>query len=180
MKDITREEVEERRKHLPDDLKTALASVDLMHELQKIVMEQKLHFDEAGDVGDLVELTLSGVVPTRKFLDSLSLILPGKKRDEVLRLAEAINNRIFSKVRESLRAIDRENIEREGAVETPVDRKVSPTNVASVHEEKLSSATRAATTTRDISYENRDPRVKMIPIDVKQRINSDPYKEPIE
>jgi len=34
--------------------------------------------------------------------------------------------------------------------------------------------------TRTVDYENTNPKVKMIPTDVKARINNDPYKEAIE
>ncbi|HEY4483525.1 MAG TPA: hypothetical protein VI953_05125 [Candidatus Paceibacterota bacterium] len=48
-----------------------------------------------------------------------------------------------------------------------------------IHEQKMVAPVNVQPTTTDISHVVMDPRVKLVPEDVKQRINSDPYKEPI-
>jgi len=185
MKEYTHEEIEQIKHNLPSDLKQALQSVDLMTELFKIMQEQKLHVDEAGDVADIVEATLAGILPAREFLSALTEVLEGETREHVLTVAEAINKRVFAKVHESLHKIDLESVGREKAggenVLVPENLPVSqprPT-INITPEAKMTTPTSTPSSERDISYINRDPRVKMIPTDIKQRINSDPYKEPI-
>ena len=62
-------------------------------------------------------------------------------------------------------------------VTVPAVPEAKPSEVKAVD---LAGIVERPSTTTDISHENLDPRVKMIPSDVKARINSDPYREPIE
>ncbi|HEY4515449.1 MAG TPA: hypothetical protein VJJ22_04850 [Candidatus Paceibacterota bacterium] len=56
----------------------------------------------------------------------------------------------------------------------------TPEPTMQIHEAKMTIPTESPSSTKDVSYINTDPKLKMIPADVKARINSDPYKEPIE
>jgi hypothetical protein len=58
--------------------------------------------------------------------------------------------------------------------------KVPKTTSAPIQNVKMTEPTATPGITKDVSYINTDPKLKMIPADVKSRINSDPYKEPIE
>jgi len=246
----TPNEISKIKAALPEDLKQALASVDMMQELRTIVFEQKLHVDEAGAVADAVELTLSGILRVREFIQTLREILPEANNEKIIVLAEAINKRIFAKVRASLQKIDQDKRENpsEGVLVNDVPIKpavpppsggataeipavkplyrpeptpsVAPTPTAPmpiiaprlvvpppppavpavkslentavppldsgvtapgtvIHEQKMVAPVNVQPTTTDISHVVMDPRVKLVPEDVKQRINSDPYKEPI-
>ena len=204
MKTYTPQDIALIKASLPEDLKQALASVDMMQELRMIVAEQHLHIDEAGAVADVVELTLSGILRVREFIQTLRGLLPEAGNDKVIAIAEAINKRIFAKVRTSLQKIDQdENLSLQEGVEvpelpalpivpTPPTVKVippSPSEVtameipapppAPIHEQKMAAPVNVQPATTDISHVNMDPRVKLVPNDVRQRINSDPYKEPI-
>jgi|SRR3989344_5187390 len=214
MKDYTDKEIEEQIARLPVDLQTAIGSVAVKNELQKIAAESHLHVDNLGALADLVDTTLAGLLSTREFLSTLTEILPNQKREVILSIAEAVNKQVFFPVHESLHKIDLAHIEKIGEgrssneqidiLENPTTLKLSPPSAppifsippsltipvvppASVnpsdkpiHEAKLSGIIQSPPSVRDISYQNRDQRLKMIPDDVKAKINSDPYKEPIE
>ena len=51
--------------------------------------------------------------------------------------------------------------------------------VPAIHEQKAVAPVSVPPAVTDFSHINMDPRVKLVPDDVKQRINSDPYKESI-
>ena len=166
---------------LPQDLQTAIGSVAVKEELTTIGATLKLHVDDLGAISDLIDMTLAGFISSREFLSTLTEILPDKKREDVLAIAEAVNKQIFTRVHDSLHKIERgtptgEQVE---AVAVPENIGKLATNQG-LPETKLTEPTTTPASVRDISYVNRDPKLKMIPADIKQRINSDPYKEPIE
>ena len=219
MQKYTPEEIARIKAGLPEDLKQALASVDMMQELRMIVAEQHLHIDEAGAIADAVELTLSGILRVREFIQTLRELLPEAGNDKVIAIAEAINKRIFAKVRASLQKIDQTKSENpeEGILvndappalpEAPQDKHVpttaveplyvpgptpaiaqklvvppvpavKPPETKPIHEQKMSGLVNVAPVTTDISHMVMDERVKLVPDDIKLRINSDPYKEQI-
>lgn len=193
MRNYTQVEIARIQQALPEDLRKALQSVDMMQELRTIVAEEKLHIDEAGDVADAVELTLSGLLRVREFVPSLRELLPGRPEQEIVTLAEKINKRIFTPVRASLQQIDQAGQELTPEIPTqapavsaqatttnqPPRAGIAPRPVVSVAAPILPVSSIPPITT-DVSHLNPDPRVKLVPEDIKQRVNSDPYKEKIE
>lgn len=188
MREYTDQEIEDQIARLPQDLQDAIASVGVQEELRKIVESSSIHIDEAGAVYGLVDSTLAGLSRVKEFLPALGEILSSYPKDKVLTLAEQINKNIFAKVHDSLHAINNENKEegQEGievaAQAMPVSVNVAPpvATPAPTVEEKLKVPTTMPSTEKDVSYQNTDPKLKMIPSDIKARINSDPYKEPID
>lgn len=205
MTTFTRDEVLKKIKSLPVDLKTAIESRELVMKLRDITKNQSLHVDDAGIVADLVELTLSGVILTKEFVALMGEALPNMPREKLLALAEEINRRIFAPFRESLKKVEADALERGTSESILIGEHAEPLNQARVQEpvptapvaqikpvllsqaraetiETLKTSVPTVTThdTKDLSHENRDSRLKMIPEDAKVRISSDPYKEPLE
>src|SRR3989344_1066291 len=177
MKKLTQGEIETLYKVLPNDVQSALSSVDQEKKLQEIMREQDLHVDEAGLVVDLVTLTLLGVYTMKEFIPTLTAELSRLPKDKILSVAEAVNRKVFQPIRSSLEklTVQRINQEPRESVAVPESHQPLPT-----HEQKMTEPTQVKSTERDVSYINVDPKVKVIPVDAKQRINNDPYKEPIE
>ena len=192
---LSKEEILKRIKDLPLDLKSAAQSDQTVLELQTIAKNHNLHVDQLGTLADLVELTLGGVVLTREFVTLMREMLPEIDQGKVMAIAEEVNRRVFAPYQESLRKLEakaieqgqRESIsvgEHEQKTEAPIVQPV-PVIAPQMHEQnievaKMSALTMSTQQEKDISHENRDPRLKMIPDDVKTRISSDPYKEALE
>jgi hypothetical protein len=200
---ITKEEIVRRTANLPADLKTASQSDQTVLELQAIAKNHNLHVDQIGTVADLVELTLSGVVLTREFVAMMTESLPGLKREQIMALAEEINRRVFAPYRVSLHNLET-RAQEQGAgesiavpehIKAPVPPPAviltaaptaapvtipAPSISTPIEVAKVTAPVTSISQERDISHENRDSRLKMIPDDAKARISSDPYKESIE
>ena len=173
---LNREEILRRTKGLPLDLNQTVQSERVIEELKTITKNHNLHVDQIGAVADLLELTLAGVVLTREFVSMLGEALPDLPQEKVLAIAEEINRKIFSPVRSSLQKVEETALQSEQNSQTPISPKMTEQTIETI---KTSVPTVSVNTSKDISYENRDTRLKMIPNDVKTRINNDPYKEPI-
>jgi hypothetical protein len=209
MINLNKEEIIRRTKNVPLDLKRAIASDQVINELRGIAKEQNLHVDQLGTLADLVELTLSGVILTREFVSLMRDSLSDLPKEKVLALAEEVNKRIFAPFRESLRKLEAnaleqgaresvavgENITPVAETTTPPAQKPSspppktievPTSITpnlggqSIEATKLDGVTLSSVQTSDVSHQNLDPRLKMIPEDAKARISKDPYKEPLD
>ena len=195
MKRLTQEEANERLRSLPNELRTALDSVDTEKEIEAIGIQCKLHVDEVGLYAEMVVMVMLGALPAKDFLANLKEALPRLDQESFLKLAEETNKRIFFKVREALQKFDKGSVVATETVKVEDNSKLKVQNVnlaqvtvPAVPEAKpsevkavdLAGIVERPSTTTDISHENLDPRVKMIPSDVKARINSDPYREPIE
>ncbi len=180
---------------LPNELRTALDSVDTEKEIEAIGIQCKLHVDEVGLYAEMVVMVMLGALPAKDFLANLKEALPRLDQESFLKLAEETNKRIFFKVREALQKFDKGSVVATETVKVEDNSKLKVQNVnlaqvtvPAVPEAKpsevkavdLAGIVERPSTTTDISHENLDPRVKMIPSDVKARINSDPYREPIE
>ena len=192
MRTYTQEEIKAMRANLPQDLKDALSSLELMEELRRIVTEKHLHVDEAGDVAETVELTLSGLVKASEFVSRLRELLPSKSEVEVSALAEEINRRIFIKIHDSLKSVDyvasgvRESVVVNDTLGTKIPTLIpvapttlAPQSISSILEAKSLVPTETNHATSENTHENSDQRLKLVPDDLRQKINSDPYKESI-
>ncbi len=169
MMKLTKEEVQKRRANISPVLTQTSKSAQLVDELRNIGEHHDLHIDQLGTLADAVELVLAGVVLTREFVALLLESLPDLGKDKVMAIAEEVNRTIFGPVREALYKVER------GASEP-----ASPTESVPVETLKSTVATSNVNQVSDISHENRDARVKMIPQDITSVINSDPYKEPLD
>lgn len=104
MIDFTKEQLEEKYRNLPADLRQALDSTEIYEDFQAISKKHGLHIDKAGILEEEVTIVLLGLVPSSKFVarlrENLEISL-----EEAQTIANDVNETIFKDFRESLMKI---------------------------------------------------------------------------
>lgn len=88
--------------NLPEDLKDAIASVDSAEVIFEISNKHRLHVDQTAILGQETGLVLLGVTDPTEFVGNLSVRL-GVEKNTASQIVMEINEKIFAKVKESLR-----------------------------------------------------------------------------
>lgn len=100
----TKEQLKQIFKSLPEDLQDAITSVESAQILSEIGKKFKLHLDQQSFLGDETGYVLLGVSDPMEFVSSLSIKL-GIDRNTASQIVSEINEKIFVKIKESLRQI---------------------------------------------------------------------------
>ncbi len=110
MNKYTTQQLNDLYQKLPEDLKEIIASVDSTAIIQEIGKDHGLHIDQLGELGSETGYVLMGITAPTQFVTNLTSRL---KIDRLIAntIANDINEKIFSKVRESLKKIQTENKE---------------------------------------------------------------------
>lgn len=176
-------------------------SFEVNSKLVSIATKNKLHTDKAGDLHDIVALVLSGFLEASAFIKRVEIILD-IPHEQALAVAEEVNREIFMPIREEMQKTSTTKVEEVPNAQTsqtlkqtpitespkpqtpppptpPLSRPAAKLALPPIHELKTIAAMSSPQVTVDKSYINTDTTVKPIPADMKQRINSDPYKEAI-
>ncbi len=90
--------------NLPEDLKDAIASVDSAEAIFETSKKYNLHVDQTAILGQETGLVLLGVSDPMEFVGSIVARL-GIDKNKASNIVMEINEKIFAKVKESLRAI---------------------------------------------------------------------------
>ncbi|MFA5987625.1 MAG: hypothetical protein WC797_03180 [Candidatus Paceibacterota bacterium] len=100
----TSEQVNNRFDKLPEDLKDAILSVDTANIMLTVGQGHQLHVDQIGEMADEAGLVLMGFTPPTQFVGNISRRL---KVDRLVanEIANDINEKLFVKVRDSLKKI---------------------------------------------------------------------------
>jgi len=106
--DFTKDELEQKYKSLPADLRAALDSTEIYQKLQVISKKHNLLIDKAGILEEQITLVLLGLVPASKFVGQLREMLDITLQ-EAQNIANDVNETIFKDFRESLMRIHSEN-----------------------------------------------------------------------
>lgn len=188
----TNNEIQQKFKDLPQDLRDAIFSVDTADIIQAIAKRHGLSIDKMGELADEVGLLILGATHPKDFVSHLE-----KKLDvdveKVKKIAEEVNTQIFAKIKESLKKMhameEEEIIKKEETVvqtpepETPTPEPIIPTTqppvsspqppVSSPFEEKL----------KEKVFKTESPIKKEVEEAKKERrypAEADPYREPTE
>ncbi|NOY35387.1 MAG: hypothetical protein GXP44_00445 [bacterium] len=104
MSNISAEQFRELYKKLPEDLRGAISSADSGEALRDIAKKHGLAVDKSGELADETGSVMLGVTAPKDFVRNLErrLEVDGKTAREI---AAEVNERIFAKVRESLKKI---------------------------------------------------------------------------
>lgn len=102
--DYTDEQIVKMYENLPDDLRTAIFSVDTGKVVENIGRKYNLTIDKMGDLGNETGMVMLGVTHPKDFISNLAERLEVDKV-KAKEIAEDVNVQIFRKVRESLKAI---------------------------------------------------------------------------
>ena len=89
---------------LPDDLSSALASVEVAEKIKAIAKNHRLHIDQEGELSLAVDLVIAGGLHPNKFNEVVQANL-GLSREEAAAVTGDIDRAIFLPVRQSLMAI---------------------------------------------------------------------------
>lgn len=102
-----KELIKEQIKSLPEDIQSAILSVDYQTKLQEITKRQKLLIDQAGKLELETTLVMIGLEPLADFVSNIQkgLEVTTSKAQEV---AKDVSESIFKPIRESLYAINQE------------------------------------------------------------------------
>ena len=113
MDEVTQKIIIDKIKSLPEDIKTAISSVDRQLELQKITERQNLLIDQAGKLETETTLVMIGLEPLSGFVENLAreLEIPLPRAKEI---ALDVSEHIFKPIRESLQKMS-DKIEEESA-----------------------------------------------------------------
>lgn len=154
----TNEQILEKYKSLPQDIKDSLFSMETAQILQKIGKDNGLDTKKtsllAREVGDF----MMGFSQPSNFIPNLRKVL-GIDQNHAKKIAEEINNQVFSRIRESLKAIHNKKTSIKADVEPQTPNK----NTEGV------SRTRAETVEKNLPVKKENPYPN----------NYDPYREPL-
>jgi hypothetical protein len=95
------EQVKERFDNLPNDIKTAITSVDFAKTLQFIGEENNLHYDKLDILFEEVGFVMLGFKSVKDFANTLSSRL-GMQMSEILPVVKGVDELIFKPIKESL------------------------------------------------------------------------------
>lgn len=101
-KEYTTEELDALVETLPDDVKNAIFSVDSAKIINEVGKKYGLHIDQIGLLAEETGNILLGISKPTEFVDHLQTKL-SIERVRASEVAAEVNEKIFSKIRESLR-----------------------------------------------------------------------------
>lgn len=101
---FTKEQLEEKYRNLPPDLRQALDSTEIYEDFQEISKKHGLHIDKAGILEEEVTIVLLGLVPSSKLVERLYENMEISMA-EAQNIAQDVNETIFKDFRESLMKI---------------------------------------------------------------------------
>ncbi|MFC1756792.1 hypothetical protein ACFLZC_01370 [Patescibacteria group bacterium] len=107
---LTPQQLLERKKKLPEDVREAYSSVNTANILMAIGKEAQISTEKTGIVADETGLLMLGLTHPDRFISNLAKRLDIDK-GLASKIAHKINDQIFSKIRESLRKIHNEKAE---------------------------------------------------------------------
>lgn len=107
----TVEDIQEKYKTLPDDIKSAITSTHVENRLHEIAKKHNLHIDQEGELMDETGLVMLGLTPPQNFVKNIMsrLHINYAKSGEIV---GDINEQIFIEVRESLKRVHRGELEK--------------------------------------------------------------------
>jgi len=104
----TPEQLEEKFNQLPKDLQDIMVSIETADIVNSIGEEFDLHIDQIGKLADQTGLVMLGVMMPNEFVGALSVEL-GIERLLANKIANRVNERLFYKIRDSLKVAREKN-----------------------------------------------------------------------
>lgn len=104
MKEYTEEEITKKYKELPPDVRDAIFSVDSTRIIEDIGKKYKLTVDKMGNLSNEIRVLMLGIAEPKDFMPNISRRL-GIDKDIAREITVEVNEKIFSKIRESLKRI---------------------------------------------------------------------------
>lgn len=109
MERYTEEQILEKYRNLPEDLKGAIFSVEMAKTIKDIGDKHKLEIDKIGVLGNETGMVMIGFTHPKDFISNLAQRLKVDK-EKAREIAQDVNMQIFAKVRESLKKMHGEDV----------------------------------------------------------------------
>lgn len=110
MKEFSTEQVQSAFEKLPQELKDAISSADVMGKIRDIGNRHNLHIDQIGELVDQVGLVMLGLKRSSDFVHDASTKL-GIGSADAQAIANDINSEVFSAIKTNMREIEEEEKE---------------------------------------------------------------------
>ncbi|MEX0918942.1 MAG: hypothetical protein WDZ85_03195 [Candidatus Paceibacterota bacterium] len=202
--DYTQEQLDEVFKKLPTDLKDAIVAVETADIIRQASVKHHLHVDQMGELAEETGLVMMGLTRPGQYIGNLARRLH-ISNDLAREIAKEIDEKIFRPVKDSLQKVrgfevedptvatppaeppaENKEVEKEaGDKQKPSENESGEENRRDIFAEKMSSLfTNRRADIED--EENPDKTEKQNDGDTdnlalsKERIEKDPYKEPLE
>jgi hypothetical protein len=176
---FTKEQLDERYKNLPSDIKAALDSTDTYEDLQEISKKYGLLIDKAGLLSEEVTLTLLGLESSSSLVYRLRENL-GVSLEVAQSMGDDINEKIFKDFRDSLMKIHSENVNSKFPAENEEEEKIDREDLLREIERIDTQASVAPVETEKVEHKF-SASVEPVPSKniVEQKLNA-PVKSSIE
>ncbi len=109
----------DRFESLPKKLREAITSIETVEGLQKVGEKYKLHIDQVGKLGSETGLVMLGFTWPYLFPAKVAQAL-NIPREEASKIAQDINDKIFSQIREFIQSPISENIDLKNKPDTQI------------------------------------------------------------
>jgi len=121
----TKDELYEKFKNLPEDIRESFLSIDTYDTIKKIVDKYKLHIDQSGKLSEEIGFVMLGITRPDDFLDNLQDKL-GISLETAGEITKDINVSIFFPIRESLEEINSQHTLQHQNEKAPLVENFSP------------------------------------------------------
>lgn len=105
---FTLEQINERKRSVPDDIKLAISSTETSNKIENISNKNNLHIDQMGILSSHIAYLMLGLLNPKDFIEEISRSM---KVDYSVskKIAIEVNEQIFRPIRESLKKIHQLN-----------------------------------------------------------------------
>ncbi len=107
----TKEELQNKFKKLPEDIKEAISSLEISNIIIDIGEKYKLHVDQIGGLIDEVGLLMLGLKSSIEFIDNLA-VETGIPQEKITGIVDEINKKVLSKIEPFARKIHEARLEK--------------------------------------------------------------------
>ncbi|MBU1179075.1 hypothetical protein KKB69_01950 [Patescibacteria group bacterium] len=175
MANLTSEKLNELYQKLPPDVKEAYFGVNTAEILQSIAKENNLTTEKLGIMADETGLLMLGITHPAEFISNLANRMDLQK-ELARKVAHEINEKIFSKIRESLRKIHSGETEKEEKEKEQPEQQMPP--VINPLKTFSNNEPIAEKNKKDI-FEQRSKTFRAKPEITSYTKDIDPYREPL-
>ena len=157
MPTYTQQQIQERYDSLPENLKSAIFSVETADIIQKVSKKYNLQIDQMGELASETGLVMLGFTHPKDYIKNLSARL-GIDIDSAKKIAQEINIEIFSPVKEALKKLHGMETEKEPTIPTaPTATKIKPEKELTVPVAPVAPTEKIAAP--EIKPENKIPEI---------------------
>jgi hypothetical protein len=107
MEDNVAQQLQARLTTLPDDVRTAVLSVEWEHKVQAIAGRHQLHIDQIGALGDVTLMAMLGMFDIVEYPNQVAVAL-AIAPDIAATVAKEVSDEVFMPIRESLRTLSQQ------------------------------------------------------------------------